>query len=134
MAKPDSALLTRKRETPLQWEVLLVIVLILSLVLGRVLSPVFLTGANISNVLADPTERSICRIRITTVIPAVSKLMIDTLSKTSRRFCRFRNCGFASPVPTINRISTTNSVISRLFARLATKPPDELTGRLGSGG
>ena len=56
MAKPDSALLTRKRETPLHWEVLLVIVLVLSLVLGRVLSPVFLTGANITNVLADLTE------------------------------------------------------------------------------
>ncbi len=29
-------------------------------------------------------------------MPAVSKPMIDTLSSTSRRFCRFRNCGFAS--------------------------------------
>src|SRR6202012_2183460 len=56
MAKPDSALLTRKRETPLQWEVLLVIVLILSLGLGRWLSPVFLTGANPSNVLAELTQ------------------------------------------------------------------------------
>ena len=35
MAQPDSALLTRKRETPLQWEVLLVVVLALSLALGH---------------------------------------------------------------------------------------------------
>ena len=67
-------------------------------------------------------------------MPAVSRLMIDTFSSTSRRFCRFRNCGFASPVPTISRISTTNSVVSRLFARLATKPPGVLAERFGSGG
>ncbi|PQV54900.1 ABC transporter permease [Paraburkholderia sp. BL21I4N1] len=70
MAKPDSALLTRKRETPLQWEVLLVIVLILSLVLGRVLSPVFLTGANLSNVLADLTEIALMALPMTLIIVA----------------------------------------------------------------
>lgn len=70
MAKPDSALLTRKRETPLQWEVLLVIVLILSIVLGRVLSPVFLTGANLSNVLADLTEIALMALPMTLIIVA----------------------------------------------------------------
>jgi rhamnose transport system permease protein len=70
MAKPDSALLTRKRETPLQWEVLLVIVLILSLALGRVLSPVFLTGANLSNVLADLTEIALMALPMTLIIVA----------------------------------------------------------------
>jgi rhamnose transport system permease protein len=70
MAKPDSALLTRKRETPLQWEVLLVIVLVLSLVLGRVLSPVFLTGANLSNVLADLTEIALMALPMTLIIVA----------------------------------------------------------------
>ncbi|MFM0591876.1 ABC transporter permease [Paraburkholderia dilworthii] len=70
MAKPDSALLTRKRETPLQWEVLLVIVLILSLILGRVLSPVFLTGANLSNVLADLTEIALMALPMTLIIVA----------------------------------------------------------------
>jgi hypothetical protein len=70
MAKPDSALLTRKRETPLQWEVLLVIVLALSLVLGRVLSPVFLTGANISNILADLTEIALMALPMTLIIVA----------------------------------------------------------------
>ncbi|RAS33246.1 ABC transporter permease [Paraburkholderia bryophila] len=70
MAKPDSALLTRKRETPLQWEVLLVIVLILSLVLGRVLSPVFLSGANLSNVLADLTEIALIALPMTLIIVA----------------------------------------------------------------
>ncbi|WP_087753318.1 ABC transporter permease [Paraburkholderia caledonica] len=70
MAKPDSALLTRKRETPLQWEVLLVIVLILSIALGRVLSLVFLTGANLSNVLADLTEIALMALPMTLIIVA----------------------------------------------------------------
>lgn len=70
MAKPDSALLTRKRETPLQWEVLLAIVLILSLALGRVLSPVFLTSANVSNVLADLTEIALIALPMTLIIVA----------------------------------------------------------------
>ncbi|NPT37311.1 ABC transporter permease [Paraburkholderia xenovorans] len=70
MAKPDSALLTRKRETPLQWEVLLVIVLILSLALGRWLSPVFLIGANLSNVLADLTEIALMALPMTLIIVA----------------------------------------------------------------
>ena len=70
MAKPDSALLTRKRETPLRWEMLLVIVLLLSLALGRVLSPVFLTGANISNVLADLTEIALMALPMTLIIVA----------------------------------------------------------------
>src|ERR1700691_5832683 len=71
MAKPDSALLTRKRETPLRWEILLVIVLVLSLVLGRVLSPVFLTGANITNVLADLTEIALMALPMTLMIVLV---------------------------------------------------------------
>ncbi|MFT4067411.1 ABC transporter permease [Paraburkholderia sp.] len=70
MAKPDSALLTRKRETPLQWEALLVIVLIVSLVLGRWLSPVFLSGANLSNVLADLTEIALMALPMTLIIVA----------------------------------------------------------------
>jgi rhamnose transport system permease protein len=70
MAKPDSALLTRKRETPLQWEALLVIVLIVSLGLGRWLSPVFLTGANLSNVLADLTEIALMALPMTLIIVA----------------------------------------------------------------
>jgi rhamnose transport system permease protein len=70
MAKPDSGLLTRKRETPLRWELLLVIVLVLSLVLGRVLSPQFLTGANISNVLADLTEIALMALPMTLIIVA----------------------------------------------------------------
>ncbi|OLL28264.1 ATPase [Burkholderia sp. SRS-W-2-2016] len=70
MAKPDSALLTRKRETPLQWEALLVIVLIVSLGLGRWLSPVFLTGANLSNVLADLTEIALIALPMTLIIVA----------------------------------------------------------------
>src|SRR6516225_4447829 len=70
MAKPDSALLTRKRETPLRWETLLVVVLIASLGLGRGLSPVFLTGANLSNVLADLTEIALMALPMTLIIVA----------------------------------------------------------------
>ncbi|KXU82467.1 ATPase [Paraburkholderia monticola] len=70
MAKPDSALLTRKRETPLQWEVLLVVVLIVSLGLGRWLSPVFLSGANLSNVFADLTEIALMALPMTLIIVA----------------------------------------------------------------
>ncbi|HEY2019695.1 ABC transporter permease [Paraburkholderia sp.] len=70
MAKPDSALLTRKRETPLQWEALLVLVLIASLGLGRWLSPVFLTGANLTNVLADLTEIALMALPMTLIIVA----------------------------------------------------------------
>ncbi|MCC8400559.1 ABC transporter permease [Paraburkholderia sp. MMS20-SJTN17] len=70
MAKPDSALLTRKRETPLPWEVLLAFVLIVSLGLGRWLSPVFLTGANLSNVLADLTETALMALPMTLIIVA----------------------------------------------------------------
>ena len=70
MAKPDSGLLTRRRETPLQWEVLLVVVLVLALVLGRVLSPVFLTSANLGNVLADLTEIALMALPMTLIIVA----------------------------------------------------------------
>ncbi|MEI5997959.1 ABC transporter permease [Paraburkholderia bengalensis] len=70
MAKPDSALLTRRRETPLRWETLLVIVLLASLGLGRALSPVFLTGANLSNVLADLTEIALMALPMTLIIVA----------------------------------------------------------------
>src|ERR1700743_1050339 len=70
MAKPDSALLTRKRETPLQWEVLLVIVLIMSLGLGRWLSPVFLTGANLTTVLSDLPEIALMALPMTLIIVA----------------------------------------------------------------
>jgi rhamnose transport system permease protein len=70
MAKPDSALLTRKRETPLRWEALLAILLVASLVLGRILSPVFLSSDNLSNVLADLTEVSLMALPMTLVIVA----------------------------------------------------------------
>ena len=70
MAKPDSGLLTRKRETPLRWELLLVVVLVLSLVLGRVLSPEFLSSGNISNVLADMTEIALMALPMTLIIVA----------------------------------------------------------------
>jgi rhamnose transport system permease protein len=69
MAKPDSALSTAKRRH-LQWEAMLVIVLVVSLIAGRVLSPMFLSGANISNMLADFTEIALIALPMTLIIVA----------------------------------------------------------------
>jgi rhamnose transport system permease protein len=69
MAKPDSALSTAKRRH-LQWEAMLVIVLVVSLVGGRVLSPMFLSAANLSNMLADFTEIALIALPMTLVIVA----------------------------------------------------------------
>ncbi|PCE21868.1 ATPase [Paraburkholderia acidicola] len=70
MAKPDSALSTRKPTVPLRWETLLVVLFVLSLVLGRVLSPEFLSGANLGNVLADLTEVALMALPMTLIIVA----------------------------------------------------------------
>jgi len=70
MAKPDSTWLTRKAAIPLNWEVLLVIVLIAAMVVGRVLSPVFLSPSNLGNVLADLTEVSLMALPMTLIIVA----------------------------------------------------------------
>jgi rhamnose transport system permease protein len=69
MAKPDSALSTTRRRH-LQWEAMLAIVLVVSLVAGRVLSPLFLSGANISNMLADFTEIALIALPMTLIIVA----------------------------------------------------------------
>ncbi|GAB5094724.1 MULTISPECIES: ABC transporter permease [unclassified Caballeronia] len=69
MAKPDSALSTAKRRH-LQWEAMLAIVLVVSLIGGRVLSPMFLSGANLSNMLADFTEIALIALPMTLIIVA----------------------------------------------------------------
>ncbi|QSN62945.1 MULTISPECIES: ABC transporter permease [unclassified Caballeronia] len=69
MAKPDSALSIAKRRH-LQWEAMLVIVLVVSLVAGRVLAPMFLSSANLSNMLADFTEIALIALPMTLVIVA----------------------------------------------------------------
>ncbi|KND62269.1 putative L-rhamnose ABC transporter, transmembrane component 1 [Candidatus Burkholderia verschuerenii] len=69
MAKPDSALSTAKRRH-LQWEAMLVIVLVVSVIAGRVLSPMFLSSANISNMLADFTEIALIALPMTLIIVA----------------------------------------------------------------
>lgn len=71
MAKPDSTLntlSTKKRHV--QWETMLVVVLAVSLVAGRVLSPMFLSSANLSNMLADFTEIALIALPMTLVIVA----------------------------------------------------------------
>ncbi|WP_118184061.1 ABC transporter permease [Paraburkholderia phosphatilytica] len=70
MAKPDAALLTRKPLVPLHWETLLAVLLILSLILGRVLSVDFLSAANIGNALADLTEVALMALPMTLIIVA----------------------------------------------------------------
>ncbi|SAK58341.1 ribose ABC transporter permease [Caballeronia calidae] len=69
MAKPDSALATTRRRH-LQWEAMLAIVLVVALVAGRVLSPLFLSAANISNMLADFTEIALIALPMTLIIVA----------------------------------------------------------------
>jgi rhamnose transport system permease protein len=68
MAKPDSALSTTKRRH-LQWEAMLAIVLAVSLAGGRVLSPMFLSSANLSNMLADFTEIALIALPMTSSSP-----------------------------------------------------------------
>ncbi|HEY1608878.1 MAG TPA: ABC transporter permease [Paraburkholderia sp.] len=70
MAKPDSALSQRRASRAPGWEALLVAILIVSLGLGRLLSPEFLTGANLSNALADLTEVALMALPMTLVIVA----------------------------------------------------------------
>jgi rhamnose transport system permease protein len=70
MAKPDSAARTRTSGVPLQWEALLVVILLVSLILGRVLSPVFLSSANLANALAELTEIALMALPMTLIIVA----------------------------------------------------------------
>ncbi|MEX3959205.1 ABC transporter permease [Trinickia sp. EG282A] len=70
MAKPDSAARTRTSGIPLQWEALLVVILLASLILGRVLSPVFLSSANLANALAELTEIALMALPMTLIIVA----------------------------------------------------------------
>lgn len=70
MAKPDSSLRLRRPSIPLHWETLLAVLLVLALILGRVLSPDFLSGANLGNVLADLTEVALMALPMTLIIVA----------------------------------------------------------------
>ncbi|PXW27683.1 ABC transporter permease [Paraburkholderia caballeronis] len=70
MARPDSVLTARRASRAPGWEALLVVILIASLGVGRWLSPVFLTGANLENVLADLTEVALMALPMTLVIVA----------------------------------------------------------------
>jgi rhamnose transport system permease protein len=70
MAKPDATPTLRRASRAPGWEALLVVILIASLAVGRLLSPVFLSGANLSNVLADLTEVALMALPMTLVIVA----------------------------------------------------------------
>ncbi|GLU33803.1 ABC transporter permease [Trinickia caryophylli] len=61
----------RRRHTVwLHWEALLVVILIASLMLGRVLSPVFLDASNVGNLLADLSEVVLMALPMTLIIVA----------------------------------------------------------------
>jgi rhamnose transport system permease protein len=68
--KPDAGLRLRRPSIPLHWETLLAVLLVLALILGRVLSPEFLSGANLGNVLADLTEVALMALPMTLIIVA----------------------------------------------------------------
>lgn len=68
--KPDAGLRFRRPSIPLHWETLLAVLLVLALILGRVLSPEFLSGANLGNVLADLTEVALMALPMTLIIVA----------------------------------------------------------------
>lgn len=65
MAEPIRA---ARRRAALGWEGLLVLILAASLVLGRVLSPVFLESANLANILLDIGEISLMALSMTLII------------------------------------------------------------------
>ncbi|NKJ49014.1 ATPase [Burkholderia sp. SG-MS1] len=69
MAKPDSALSVTKRRHA-SWETMLIAVLIASVAAGRLLSPLFLSAANLSNMLADFTEIALIALPMTLIIVA----------------------------------------------------------------
>ncbi|WP_414445265.1 ABC transporter permease [Burkholderia sp. 22PA0106] len=54
--------------TALGWESLLAVILMLSLVLGRVLSPVFLDASNLANILLDIGEIALMALTMTLII------------------------------------------------------------------
>ena len=65
IATPGEA---RKPAIHLTWEVLLAVIFCGSVVLGRVLSPVFLDAGNLSNILLDITEISLMALPMTFII------------------------------------------------------------------
>ncbi|WP_175709969.1 ABC transporter permease [Burkholderia ambifaria] len=58
----------RRPAAALTWEVLLVVILAASLVMARVLSPVFLDAANLTNILLDIAEISLMALTMTLIV------------------------------------------------------------------
>ncbi|GAB2893286.1 ABC transporter permease [Paraburkholderia jirisanensis] len=115
MAKPDSALLTRKGATPLRWETLLVIVLAASVLLGRLLSPVFLTSANLANVLADLTEIALMALPMTLIIVAaeIDLSVASVLGASSALMGVLWHLGL--PMPAVMALVLLFGVLAGLF-------------------
>lgn len=70
MANPNSAAAGSPRGFRVTWEAALGIVLVLSLVFGTVLSPMFISSANLGNMLADFTEIALMALPMTLIIVA----------------------------------------------------------------
>ncbi|TKC92457.1 ABC transporter permease [Trinickia terrae] len=68
MAKPNSIPAVRKREFRVTWEAALGLVLVLALVFGSTLSPMFISSANLGNMLADFTEIALMALPMTLII------------------------------------------------------------------
>jgi rhamnose transport system permease protein len=70
MDKPDSRRRTARFGLTPRWEALLAVILVISIVLGRLLSTAFLSSANIANLLADLTEIALMALPMTLIIVA----------------------------------------------------------------
>src|SRR5579863_3130655 len=70
MANPHSVAAVGTRGFRVTWEAALGIVLVLSLVFGTVLSPMFISSANLGNMLADFTEIALMALPMTLIIVA----------------------------------------------------------------
>ncbi|RQS35352.1 ABC transporter permease [Burkholderia sp. Bp8992] len=68
MVNRSTAVSARRSATALSWEVLLAVILAASLVMARVLSPVFLDVANLTNILLDITEISLMALTMTLIV------------------------------------------------------------------
>lgn len=68
MVNRSTAVSARRSATALSWEVLLAVILAASLVMARVLSPVFLDAANLTNILLDIAEISLMALTMTLIV------------------------------------------------------------------
>jgi rhamnose transport system permease protein len=103
MVKPDTAATVRKRDFRVTWEAALGIVLVLSFVLGSVLSPMFASTANLANLLADFTEIALMALAMTLIIIAaeIDLSVASVLGASSALMGVLWQMGLPMPVVTV---------------------------------